>query len=82
MVFHGRTKDISEGGLAATVAGELQTDSPVELEFHLPGKPSAMKLTAEVRYRQGFQYGFRFLEATREQRDMIREATVRLPLAP
>ena len=81
-VLHGRTKDISEGGLAATVAGELPADTPVELEFHLPGNSSPLKITAEVRYRQGFQYGFRFLEATREQRDLIREATVRLPLAP
>jgi hypothetical protein len=81
-VLHGRTKDISEGGLAATVAGELPADTPVELEFHLPGNPSPMKITAEVRYRQGFQYGFHFVEATCEQRDLIREATVRLPLAP
>lgn len=82
MVFHGRTKDISEGGLGATIAGELQTDDPVELEFYLPGKLSPMKIMAEVRYRQGFQYGFRFLDVTPEQRLAIREATIQLALAP
>ena len=82
VVLHGRTKDISEGGLGATVAGELHTDDPVELEFHFPGKLSPMKLMAEVRYRQGFQYGFRFLDATAEQRLAIREATLQLALAP
>jgi hypothetical protein len=82
MVFHGRTKDISEGGLGATIAGELQTDDPVELEFYLPGKLSPMKIMAEVRYRQGFQYGFRFLDVTPEQRFAIREATIQLALAP
>lgn len=82
IVFHGRTKDISEGGLGATVAGELQTDDPVELEFYLPGKLSPMKIQAEVRYRQGFQYGFRFLDVTPEQRLAIREATLQLALAP
>jgi hypothetical protein len=81
-VLHGRTKDISEGGLGATVAGELTTDAPVELEFYLPGKLSPIKLMAEVRYRQGFQYGFRFLDTTPEQRLAIREATIQLALAP
>jgi len=81
-VFHGRTKDISEGGLGATVAGELRTDDPVELEFYLPGKLSPVKIMAEVRYRQGFQYGFQFLDTSPEQRFAIREATLQLPLAP
>ena len=81
-VLHGRTKDISEGGLGATVAGELTTAAPVELEFYLPGKLSPTKLMAEVRYRQGFQYGFRFLDVTPEQRFAIREATIQLALAP
>jgi hypothetical protein len=82
MLFHGRTKDISEGGLGATVAGELKGEAPVELEFHLPGKLVPMKLLAEVRYRQGFQYGFRFLDVTPEQRQAIREATIQMALAP
>jgi hypothetical protein len=81
-VFHGRTKDISEGGLAATIAGELDETGVVELEFHLPGKPTPLQLTAEIRYRHGFQYGFRFVNLTEQQRALIREATVRLPLAP
>jgi hypothetical protein len=80
-VFHGRTKDISEGGLAATVAGELPMDTPIELEFYLPGNLSPLKFLAEIRYHQGFQYGFRLLEVSDEQRTLIREATLRLPLA-
>jgi hypothetical protein len=81
VVFHGRTKDIGEGGLAATVAGELPVDTPIEFEFYLPGNLSPMKFLAEVRYHQGFQYGFRFLGISDEQRALIREATLRLPLA-
>jgi len=82
MLFNGRTKDISEGGLGATVAGELRGAATVELEFYLPGKLVPMKLLAEVRYRQGFQYGFRFLDVTPEQRHAIREATIQMVLAP
>lgn len=81
-VFHGRTKDISEGGLGATVAGELTGDTLVELEFHLPGNLTPVLFKAEIRYHRGFQYGFRFLDATDQQRAVIREATVHLPLAP
>ena len=81
-VFHGRTRDISEAGLGATVAGELPRNGLVDLEFNLPGKETPLQLKAEIRYHQGFQYGFRFVEATEEQRALIREATVNLPLAP
>lgn len=81
-IFHGRTKDISEGGLGATVAGELKRDSIVELELYLPGRLMPLQLRAEIRYHQGFQYGFRFVDATDHQRMMIREAAVNLALAP
>ncbi len=81
-VFHGRTKDISEAGLGATVAGELNGNGLVELEFHLPGKLTPLQLTAEIRYHQGFQYGFRFVNPTDQQRAMIREAAAHLPPAP
>jgi hypothetical protein len=81
-VFHGRTKDISEGGLGATVAGELKAGEQLQLEFYLPGKLNPLQLMAEVRYHQGFQYGLRFLDINEEQRSMIREAIGDLPLAP
>ena len=81
-VFHGRTKDISEAGLGATVAGELPANGLVDLEFNLPGKLTTLRLKAEIRYHQGFQYGFRFVDATEQHRALIREATANLPLAP
>jgi hypothetical protein len=80
-VFHGRTKDISEAGLGATVAGELPRNGLVELEFYLPGKQTPLLLKAEIRYHQGFQYGFRFVDTTEQQRALIREATANLPSA-
>jgi len=79
--FHGRTKDISENGLGAVVAGELDADESLELEFYLPGKLNLVKLTAEVRYHQGFQYGFRFMGIDDQQRNMIRESIIVLPPA-
>jgi len=80
-VFHGRTKDISENGVGAIVAGELNTEEALELEFYLPGKLNPVKLKAEVRHHHGFQYGFRFLDISDQQREMIREAIIVLPPA-
>jgi hypothetical protein len=80
--LHGRTKDIAEGGLGATIAGDIAIGEIVELELQLPETQELLKLKAEVRYRRGFQYGFRFLHATSHQRELIRRATPDLRLAP
>lgn len=80
-LLHGRTKDISENGLGAVVAGELDTDQPLQLEFYLPGKLNPVKLSAEVRHHLGFQYGFQFLDVNDQERNMIRESIIVLPPA-
>ena len=80
--MHGRTKDIAEGGLGATIPGNIDIGEIVELELHLPSAPEPSKFKAEVRYRHGFQYGFRFLNATSEQKEAIRRITHDLHLAP
>ena len=80
--LHGRTKDIAEGGMGAIIPGNIDEGEIVELELHLPNTPEPLKLKAEVRYRHGFQYGFRFLNPTSEQKEAIRRTTHDLHLAP
>jgi hypothetical protein len=80
--MHGRTRDLGQGGLGATIPGELKLREIVELEFQPPESTDSLRLKAEVRYRQGFQYGFRFLHATENQKEIIRRATANLPPAP
>lgn len=77
-LLHGRTKDIAEGGLGATIAGDIHIGDIVELEFQLPEAHEPMKIRAEVRYRKGFQCGLKFLHATSEQRELIRKITLDL----
>jgi hypothetical protein len=79
-VLHGRTKNLSEGGLGATIAGDMQLGSVVRLEFMLPEVSEPLSLHAEVRYRQGFQFGFKFINQTDRQREIIRRATRALQL--
>lgn len=81
-VLYGRTKDLGEGGLGATIPGNVEIGHVAEVEFQLPLHSEPLRLQAEVRYRQGFQYGFRFLHVTEQQRDLIRHATRDLPPAP
>ena len=80
--LHGRTKNLGEGGLGATVAGDIPLGEFVELQFQVPESPDPLLLRAEVRYRQGFQYGFKFVDATEDQMAIIRNAVRGLPVAP
>jgi hypothetical protein len=81
-VLHGRTKDLGEGGVGATIPGSIEIGEIAEVEFQLPLNHEPLRFKAEVRYRQGFQYGFRFLHPTERQRALIRRATRDLPAAP
>jgi hypothetical protein len=77
----GRTKDIAEGGLGATIPSNIDIGEIVELELQLPGNPEPLKIKAEVRYRQGFQYGFKYIQTTEQQKEMIRRTTRDLRMA-
>jgi hypothetical protein len=79
--FMGRTKDIAEGGLGATIPSDIDIGEIVELELQLPDEKETLKLKAEVRYRHGFQYGFKYIQATEQQKEMIRRTTRNLSLA-
>ena len=59
LVLHGRTCDISEGGLCALISGKLNQGDKVFLEVAgLEG--GSLDLTATVRHARGFYYGFEF----------------------
>src|SRR5258708_1393231 len=71
----GRTKDLAEGGLGATIPSNIDVGEIVELELQLPESQEPLKIKAEVRYRQGFQYGFKYVQVTEQQKEMIRRTT-------
>ena len=77
--LHGRTKNMSESGMAATVAGDLALGEVVDLQFQLPGTAAPLTLRADIRYQQGFQYGFNFIGLTAEQAQTIRRALAKFP---
>jgi c-di-GMP-binding flagellar brake protein YcgR len=79
--FIGRTKDIAEGGVGATIPSEIGIGEIVELELQLSEANELLKIKAEVRYRHGFQYGFQFVQITEQQKEMIRRTTRDLRMA-
>jgi PilZ domain len=68
----GRSTELGQDGIGATLTGELETGEIVSLDIPLPLSPYPLKVRAIVRYRQGLRYGFEFLTLGDAQRETIR----------
>ena len=68
----GRSVEMGQDGIGATLTGTLETGEIVTLEIPLPLSPYPIKVRAIVRYCQGLRYGFEFLTLNDNQRDTIR----------
>ena len=67
----GRSVEIGQDGIGATLTGTLETGEIVTLEIPLPLTPYPIKVRAIVRYCQGLRYGFEFLTMNEAQRDTL-----------
>ncbi len=67
----GRSTELGQDGIGATLTGELEKGEIVSLEIPLPLTPYPLKVRAIVRYREGLRYGFEFLTMGESQRDTI-----------
>jgi|SRR5579859_1738761 len=67
----GRSVEMGQDGIGATLTGSLETGEIVTLEIPLPLSPYPIKVRAIVRYCQGLRYGFEFLTLNDHQRDTI-----------
>ena len=68
----GRSTELGQDGIGATLTGELEQGEIVSLEIPLPLSPYPLKVRAIVRYRQGLRYGIEFLTLSDAQRDTLR----------
>jgi PilZ domain-containing protein len=64
----GRTSELGQDGLGATLTGELKVGEVVTMEFPVPVAPFLIHVRAIVRYCYGLHCGFEFLRVTEEQR--------------
>jgi PilZ domain len=69
--FWGRTSELGEDGLGATLTGELECGEVVSMELALP-MALPIKFRALVRYRDGLRHGFEFLALSAAQRGEVR----------
>jgi hypothetical protein len=76
--YWGRTSELGQDGIGATLSGEVKTGEVVSLEFPIPPAPYLMKLRAIARYNDGLRCGFEFLVLTKEQRLAVRQVCVAL----
>jgi hypothetical protein len=70
----GRSSELGEDGIGATLTGALEIGEVVSMEFALPMAASPIKFRALVRYRDGLRHGFEFLALNGAQHDEIRRA--------
>ena len=68
----GRSTEMGQDSIGATLTGSLEPGEIVTLEIPLPLTPYPIKVRAIVRYRQGLRYGFEFLTLNDNQRDTIK----------
>jgi len=77
-VLWGRTNELGQDGIGATLSGELQSGEVVTLDFPIPLAPHIIKVRAVVRYNEGLRCGFEFLVVTDDQRLILRQLCVML----
>jgi len=68
----GRSSELGEDGVGATLTGEIQPGEVVSMELALPIGAAPLKLRAMTRYRSGLRHGFEFLALNAEQRELLR----------
>jgi hypothetical protein len=68
----GRSTEIGQDGIGATLTGSLAKGEIVTLEIPLPLTTYPIKVRAIVRFCQGLRYGFEFLTMQESQRDTVR----------
>jgi hypothetical protein len=67
----GRSTELGQDGIGATLTGELQAGEIITLEIPLPLSTQPLNIRAIVRFRNGLRYGLEFLAVTSGQRQII-----------
>ena len=78
ITYWGRSNELGEDGIGATLSGELKEGEVVSLEFPVSVDPFVMKVRAIVRYSEGLRCCFEFLVTTSAQKLMLRQVCINL----
>ena len=78
-MIEARGREISEGGMAVFAGLELRIGAIVEVEFTPAYSGTPLRISAEVRNRNGYSYGVEFLQDTataQQQATRLRELLI------
>ena len=67
----GRSTELGEDGVGATLTGEVEPGEVVSMELCLPVASVPLQVRALARYRDGLRHGFEFLALSGEQRELL-----------
>ncbi|MGH9499877.1 MAG: PilZ domain-containing protein [Terriglobales bacterium] len=67
----GRSTELGEDGVGATLTGEVEPGEVVSMELSLPAVQAPVRVRALARYRDGLRHGFEFLALNEEQRELL-----------
>ncbi len=67
----GRSHELGQDGIGATLTGGIEPGEVVSMELSLPLSAAPMRMRAIVRYRDGLRHGFEFLALSGEQRSAM-----------
>jgi len=67
----GRSTELGEDGVGATLTGEVEPGEVVSMELSLPVASFPLRVRALARYRTGLRHGFEFLAMNEEQRELL-----------
>ncbi len=69
----GWSEDLSTSGVSAYIPCELEIGQHVKLQLRAPFKSDELELSAVVRNRAGFRYGFEFRDIRFADQEMLVE---------
>lgn len=69
--IRGRCSNLSESGFGAVLAGEVEPGEVVTASLTLQGLDEALVVRAQVRNRQGFTHGLKFIDLKAAQRRVL-----------
>ena len=72
----GRSTELGEDGIGATLTGEVEPGEVVSMELSLPVASGPMRVRALARYRDGLRHGFEFLALNDEQHELLHRVCV------
>ncbi len=79
-MIHGRIVDLSQGGISAVIAANLQLGDVLELQFKLPYAAAGVLLEAVIRRRESYQYSLEFVHVIAAEQVKINRICAALSL--